>query len=142
MDKYNRLENKTVLITGASAGIGYATALHYAYCGCNLILIARRVDRLKKLANELKSKYSSIKIYYASVDVSNSNQVDEFFNNKLPDEFKNIDILVNNAGMALGKNTSYETPANDVHQMLSVNIEGVLNFISTNSTYYDKTRFW
>ena len=95
-----KLKNKITLITGASAGIGEATARTFAAEGSNLILTARRYERIKNLADELTKTYN-LKVLPLELDVRSYDAVQKAFSS-LPDEFKDIDILINNAGKALG----------------------------------------
>jgi 3-hydroxy acid dehydrogenase / malonic semialdehyde reductase len=113
---------KTVLITGASSGFGKATAKLLAEKKYQLLLVARRKDKLKQLQKELKSK-----TYAAIVDVSDKKQVASFFEN-LPVEFQNIDVLINCAGLALGMNTVQDGTIDDWDIMIDTNIKGTLYF--------------
>ena len=118
------ISGKTACITGASSGIGAATAEILAEAGCNLILSARRIEKVKELAEYLIEKYE-IKCFFASLDVRNSEEVNSFFK-KLPDDFKNIDILVNNAGLAKDMTPLYENKPDDWEQMIDTNVKGLL----------------
>jgi 3-hydroxy acid dehydrogenase/malonic semialdehyde reductase len=95
-----RLAGKTILITGASSGIGRSTAKEFARtCSSNLklILAARRFESLQALTDEIRSEVGDgVRILPIKLDVSKSEDVSSFIG-KLPDEFKDIDILVNNA---------------------------------------------
>lgn len=94
-----RLSGKTILITGASAGIGRSTALEFARTApdCRLILTARREDALKQLAEEIKSEAGDkVEVLPVRLDVSNSADVKGLLD-RLPEEWKEVDILVNNA---------------------------------------------
>lgn len=95
-----RLEGKTILITGASSGIGRATAFEFARTAPNnlkLILTARRVDTLKQIAEEINQEVGNgVKVLPVKLDVSKPAEVRAFVG-QLPDEFKEIDVLVNNA---------------------------------------------
>ena len=119
-----KLENKTVFITGASAGIGKACAIAFAEEGANLLLAARRVERLKELAEELIGKHK-IKLKIIKLDVRNRNEVKDTLTS-LNDEWKNIDILINNAGLARGFNKIYEGEIDDWEEMIDTNIKGLL----------------
>jgi NADP-dependent 3-hydroxy acid dehydrogenase YdfG len=119
-----KLENKTVLITGASAGIGKACAFTFAEAGADLILTARRVERLNKLAEDLVSKHE-IKVKPIKLDVRNHNEVNNILSS-LEDEWKNIDVLINNAGLARGFNKIYEGKIDDWEEMIDTNIKGLL----------------
>lgn len=95
-----RLEGKTILITGASSGIGRSTAFEFARTSPNnlkLILTARRIDTLKQIAADIaKEVGDGVKVLPVELDVSNADQVRSFVD-KLPAEFKEVDVLVNNA---------------------------------------------
>ena len=121
------LRSQTVLITGASAGIGEACAHVFAEAGCNLILTARRLERLQKLADDLQQSYP-IRALPLALDVRDAAAVQNLMDS-LPPEFKEIDILVNNAGLVIGLEKAHETPESDVNTMLDTNVKGVLNMI-------------
>lgn len=95
-----RLRGKTVLITGASSGIGKSTALEFARTcpdDLKLILTARRVDHLKQLAEDIKKEVGSgVQVLSVHLDISKSSEIHGFVS-KLPSEFQAIDVLVNNA---------------------------------------------
>jgi 3-hydroxy acid dehydrogenase/malonic semialdehyde reductase len=95
-----RLNGKTVLITGASSGIGKSTALEFARtCPENLklVLTARRIDALKQLAEEINKEFGSgVKVLAVQLDISRPDQVHGFVS-RLPEDFQHIDMLVNNA---------------------------------------------
>lgn len=95
-----RLQGKTVLITGASSGIGRSTAFEFARTcptDLKLVLTARRVDTLKQIAADIvKEVGNGVKILPVQLDVSNADQVRQFVAS-LPVEFREIDVLVNNA---------------------------------------------
>ncbi|MCF7796703.1 MAG: SDR family NAD(P)-dependent oxidoreductase [Lentisphaeria bacterium] len=118
------IKDQIVFITGASAGIGQATARQFAAAGCHLILTARRVDRLQILAQELTQKYH-IHVHHAAIDVSRLESIESVLND-LPESFTNIDILVNNAGLALGVNKAHENNPEDINTVIDVNVKGVL----------------
>jgi 3-hydroxy acid dehydrogenase/malonic semialdehyde reductase len=115
--------NKTIMITGATAGFGWATAIRFAENGYNIIITGRRKERLKELENKL-SEYR-IKVLPLHFDVRNSKEVDSVIGS-LPDEWKNIDILVNNAGLAVGFDPIYEGHIDDWDRMVDTNIKGLL----------------
>lgn len=118
------LEGKIVLITGASSGIGEACAKKFAELKANLIITARRKERIEKLSNEL-SRIHNIKVLPISLDVRNFNSVKLFYENLAP-EWKAIDILVNNAGLARGLDKFYEGKIEDWDEMIDTNIKGLL----------------
>ena len=116
--------SKTVLITGATSGIGLACAYRFAHEGNRVIITGRRVGRLNKLENELIEKYD-VDVLSLNFDVRNKEEV---FNNisSLPDGWKDIDILINNAGLAVGFNTIQEGDIDDWERMIDTNIKGLL----------------
>jgi len=118
------LKNKTVLITGATSGIGFACANKFAKEKANLILFARRTELLKEISEELKNKFK-IKIYYAGLDVRKKNDVKKAFA-VLPDEWKNIDVLVNNAGLARGLDKIDAGSSANWDEMIDTNLKGLL----------------
>lgn len=95
-----RLQGKTVLITGASSGIGRATAFEFARTSpadLKLVLTARRIDSLKQIAADIvKEVGAGVKVLPVQLDVSSPDEVRSFVG-QLPEEFKEIDVLVNNA---------------------------------------------
>lgn len=94
-----RLAGKTILITGASSGIGKSTALEFARTqpdDLKLILTARREDALKEVKKEIEGFAKGVKVHVVKLDVSSVEEIGEFVG-KLPEEFKEIDVLVNNA---------------------------------------------
>lgn len=95
-----RLEGKTILITGASSGIGRATAVEFARTApknLKIILTARRIETLKEIATSINKEVGEgVKVLPVKLDVSNAAEVREFVKN-LPEEWRDIDILVNNA---------------------------------------------
>jgi FlaA1/EpsC-like NDP-sugar epimerase len=94
-----RLKGKTIVITGASSGIGKSTAIEFARTqpdDLKLILTARREDTLKELAQEIQGFAKGVKVLPVKLDVSKPDEVQGFVGN-LPQEYKDIDVLVNNA---------------------------------------------
>lgn len=121
-----RLDGKIVLITGASSGIGEASARQFAEQGAKLILLARRLDRLQKLSEELKEKFST-DCYISQIDVRNRKSVEEWLGN-LPEKWRAIDILFNNAGLAIGTEKIQDLNVDDVETMIQTNVLGLLYF--------------
>jgi 3-hydroxy acid dehydrogenase/malonic semialdehyde reductase len=97
-----RLKGKTIVITGASSGIGKATAIEFAKTQpeLKLILTARREDTLKEVAKEIEGLAKGVKVLPVKLDVSKVEEVQAFVDN-LPQDYKDIDILVNNAYVSL-----------------------------------------
>jgi len=113
---------KTALITGATSGIGQATAKLFAENGINLVLCGRRQKRLNTLEKELGSL---TKVHTLNFDVRNKNDVSKQINS-LPLEFSNIDILINNAGNAHGLDPIEEGSLDDWDAMIDINVKGLL----------------
>jgi serine 3-dehydrogenase len=120
----NKLNNKTAFITGASSGIGRATAAAFAAEGANLILAARRIERLKELENELILKYN-IKVLTLQIDVRKLSEVKNAVAS-LTGEWRIIDILLNNAGLARGLSKIYDGDTNHWDEMVDTNVKGLL----------------
>lgn len=123
----NTLSGKTILITGASAGIGLACAHQFAGKGANLILTARRTERLMQLKQTLMQELK-VQVHTQALDVRDDEAIASMIND-LPGTMQDIDILVNNAGLVIGVEKAQETPGEDVDTMLDTNVKGVLNMI-------------
>ncbi len=120
----NRLQGKTVLVTGASAGIGEATARAFASFGTHLVLCARRKERLKGLKTELESSHG-VKVQTFGLDVRDRKAVEAFVD-EITGDGTIPDILVNNAGKALGLDLLHEGLIEDWEEMLDTNVKGLL----------------
>lgn len=114
--------SKNILITGATSGIGKATAIKLAEKGYNLILCGRRKNKLEELKNFLSKK---AKIETLIFDVRDKIEVDKQINS-LPLDFKKIDILINNAGNAHGISPINEGVTEDWDAMIDGNVKGLL----------------
>jgi len=104
-----RLKGKTIVITGASSGIGKSTAIEFARTqpdDLKLILTARREDTLKEVAQEIQGFAKGVKVLPVKLDVSKPDEVQNFVGN-LPQEYKDIDVLVNNAYATASSNVLY-----------------------------------
>lgn len=119
-----KIKQKSVLVTGASAGIGLATARAFASEGCRLILAARRIEKIEKLAGELTSQYG-IDVLPLQLDVKDRNAVFSAIGS-LPGEWKKIDILVNNAGLGKGLSPIHEGDVDGWEEMIDTNVKGLL----------------
>lgn len=117
--------NKTVLITGASSGIGEGCARKFASEGARLILNARREDKLNGLATELKEKYGS-ESYVMPFDVCDRKSAEAALA-ALPQEWKSIDILINNAGLAVGVDKEHEGNLHEWDIVIDTNIKALLS---------------
>ncbi len=118
------IHSKTVLITGASSGIGAACALGFAAAGADLILAARRDDRLHELAQNLCSTHD-VNVRTQVLDVRSRDGVKTFVQT-LADDGVAIDILLNNAGLASGLATVQEGDIDDWEAMIDTNVKGLL----------------
>ena len=116
------LKDKVVIVTGASSGIGRATAIALASHGCKVAIGARRTSNLEKLQDEIEK--SGGQAFAQKLDVSDRQNCNSFVNEVLK-KWNTIDVLVNNAGLmplSFFKNLKYE----EWDQMIDVNIKGVL----------------
>ncbi|HVF52763.1 MAG TPA: SDR family NAD(P)-dependent oxidoreductase [Actinomycetota bacterium] len=108
------------MITGASAGIGAATAVALAAHGFDLLLGARRLDALEALAEDIRA-HSPIKVAVSQLDVTDPASVSDFAS-----EVEVADVLVNNAGLALGRDRIESLDEGDVRTMWETNVEGLI----------------
>ena len=116
------MSRPTALITGATSGIGAATAKHFAKNGINLILCGRRQERLDALKNELRKL---VEVHTLTFDVRNKKDVENAIDG-LPEIFQHIDILINNAGNAHGLDPIQDGSTDDWDAMLDINVKGLL----------------
>ena len=116
------MSTKTALITGATSGIGAATARYFAANNINLILCGRREERLQELSEDLKQY---VNVYTLSFDVRDKAAVADAISG-LPDAFQQIDILINNAGNAHGLDTIQDGTTEDWDAMIDINVKGLL----------------
>ncbi|KAF3061327.1 hypothetical protein GL218_03453 [Daldinia childiae] len=125
-----RLEGKTIVITGASSGIGRSTALEFARTSpkdLKLVVTARRIENLRQLADDIaKEVGSGVRVLPVKLDVSNADEVRGFVAG-LPEEFRNIDVLVNNAGLVKGVARAPEIAEEDINIMFATNVTGLIN---------------
>lgn len=125
---FESLNNKKVLITGASSGIGEATARLFAEVTkgqITLVLLARRKEKLELVQKNIEKEFPGSKVIFYSVDLSKTEDIALFTssNGELIDE---IDILVNNAGFAHGLHNIGDIPNNDVSNMINTNLTGLI----------------
>ena len=125
-----RLEGKTVVITGASSGIGKSTAKEFARTSpknLRIIITARRLEALRDLAGEIEAEVGSgVQVLPVRLDVSKADEVNGFVGS-LPPDFQNIDILINNAGLVKGVAKAPDILAEDIDVMFSTNVTGLIN---------------
>jgi len=115
---------KIVLVTGATAGIGKATAGLLAKNGFNIIITGRRKDKLNELENFL-ARETDAEVLSLVLDVRKKTEVDKAIEN-LPEKWKRIDVLLNNAGLAVGLDHIDKGDVDDWERMIDTNIKGLL----------------
>lgn len=114
---------RIALITGASSGIGEACARKFAEGGYDLILTARRAEKLAELKAELEAEGTKVKTL--TFDVRDAEAAETAVDSLEP-EWRKIDVLINNAGLALGLDKEYEGDPDDWNTMIDTNIKGLL----------------
>jgi NADP-dependent 3-hydroxy acid dehydrogenase YdfG len=122
----SNIAQKVVLVTGASSGIGEATARHLAARGARVVLGARRTDRLEKLAAELRAAGGTVE--YRAIDVTSLTDTQAFADFALK-TFGRIDVIINNAGV-MPLSPLAELKIDEWNRMIDVNIRGVLHGIA------------
>ena len=118
------LKDKIVFVTGASAGIGEATARAFAAAGAKLLMCARRADRIEKLAKTLGREDKTV-AHTFRLDVRDRPAVDKAVSG-LPDEWRAIEVLVNNAGLSRGMDKLPGGLVSDWEEMIDANVKGLL----------------
>jgi NADP-dependent 3-hydroxy acid dehydrogenase YdfG len=113
--------NKVAFITGASSGIGEACARRLARAEYQLVLAARRVERIEALAAELR-----VPCHVTRLDVTDARQIVDVIE-KLPERFAGIDVLINNAGLALGLEPAQSASLEDWDRMIDTNVQGLVH---------------
>ncbi|MGA9115937.1 MAG: SDR family NAD(P)-dependent oxidoreductase [Bacteroidota bacterium] len=124
MSRQTDLRNRIVCLTGASSGIGEACARVFAREGASLILLARRQDRLERLARDLEGAWGA-RVLISRLDVRNQPQVEAFFGGLSP-AWEEIEVLVNNAGLSRGLAKLHEGELRDWEEMIDTNVKGLL----------------
>ena len=115
---------KIALITGATSGIGYATALKLAENGYDTIITGRRLSLLSDLEKRIKKDYK-VNVLTLSFDIRKNEEVVKVFE-KLPLNWQKIDVLVNNAGLAVGLEPIQSGKIDDWERMIDTNLKGLL----------------
>lgn len=115
---------RIALITGATSGIGRATALRLAEDDFNLIITGRRLELLESLKKEIEVKYRR-DVLILNFDISDRKAVEKAVHD-LPERWRKIDVLINNAGLAVGLNHIQDGAFDDWEQMIDTNVKGVL----------------
>jgi len=117
------LEGKTALVTGASRGIGQATALALAQTGADVVVVSRTVQDLEKVADRIRGLGRKSRVI--ATDVASTKQINSLVS-KMRKEFGRIDILVNNAGISLrGMDSALEIGEADWDRIMNVNLKGL-----------------
>ena len=120
---------KVALVTGATSGIGKATAVALAELGYNLIITGRRAERLEAFKKEIEVAYKS-EVLALCFDIRNAEEVKKAIDG-LKDNWRDIDVLVNNAGLAVGLEPIQEGLLEDWERMIDTNVKGLL-YMSRN----------
>jgi NADP-dependent 3-hydroxy acid dehydrogenase YdfG len=115
---------KTVLITGATSGIGEATAILLAQNNFNLIITGRRTDRLKVLKDKIESE-TEANVFALNFDIRNRQETEKAIKS-LPDRWQSVAILINNAGLAAGLSAINNGDVDDWERMIDTNVKGLL----------------
>ncbi|EHL73816.1 MULTISPECIES: SDR family NAD(P)-dependent oxidoreductase [Bacillus] len=132
-----RIHGKNVVITGASSGIGEQMAIKAAESGANLVLLARRVEKLEELKSFLESRYSN-KVWIHSLDVSERENVEAVFSAIFAEAGK-IDVLVNNAGFGIFEE-AHLAKWGDIERMFAVNVLGLISCTQMVIEHMQKNR--
>ncbi|KAI9662730.1 MAG: hypothetical protein M1831_002773 [Alyxoria varia] len=136
-----RLAGKTILITGASSGIGRSTALEFARTSpqnLKLIVTARRLEALQELEAQItKETNGGVKVHSVRLDVSKPEEVEALVG-RLPEEWRDIDCLVNNAGLVKGVARAPNIALKDINTMIDTNITGLINMTQAIMPIFQK----
>ncbi len=123
------MQGKWAIITGATAGIGWATAEELAHAGYSLILIGRRADRLKELRASLMRKVAhktqSQQFKTIALDITKKSELDDFLQSE-GSNLEKVTVLINNAGLAKGADKFQDAEISDWDQMFDTNVKGLL----------------
>ncbi len=119
----DQLKGKNILITGASGGIGAEMAVLCAKSGARLILMARSIDKLEKLRDDLQARFQAEVLVY-QLDVSDTNAIVNIFSDVL-NRLGHVDILVNNAGFGIFRE-AHESSIEEIRNMFDVNVVGLM----------------
>lgn len=119
----------TILITGASSGIGEACALAFARQSSNLILVARRLEKLKELQGQIRATYSQCDVHIFALDVTDQNALAKFFKDHHA-LLKTVNVLVNNAGLAKGTEPVQKSSLADWDLMIDTNVKALFHLTS------------
>lgn len=118
------IRDKVVFVTGASAGIGAATARAFALEGARLLLCSRRLEKLQAMESDLR-RLGAADVFSFELDVRDRDEVEGTLAT-LPDEWGRVEVLVNNAGLSRGLRKLYEDQVEDWEEMIDTNVKGLL----------------
>jgi hypothetical protein len=118
------LKGKIVFVTGASSGIGAATAMEFARHGAKLVLCARRLERLQAMEAELRDA-GAADLLFLEIDVRDRAAVKKALDG-LAGAWRSVDVLVNNAGLSRGLTKLYEDDIENWEEMIDTNVKGLL----------------
>lgn len=135
MNLKNNISGKVVVITGASSGLGETTARHLASLGANVVLGARRENRLQDISNEINQKGNG-KAIFVKIDVTKKEEVQSLVD-KAVTEFGKVDVMLNNAGLMSIAPMS-ETKVDEWDRMIDINVKGVLYGIAAALPVFQK----
>ncbi|OAD41568.1 SDR family oxidoreductase [Polaribacter atrinae] len=135
MNLKNNISGKVVVITGASSGLGEITARHLASLGANVVLGARRENRLQDISNEINQKGNG-KAIFVKTDVTKKEEVQSLVD-KAVTEFGKVDVMLNNAGLMSIAPMS-ETKVDEWDRMIDINVKGVLYGIAAALPVFQK----
>ncbi len=137
MNLADNISGKTVVITGASSGLGETTARHLASKGANVVLGARREEHLKSITNDINTKGVG-KAIYQKTDVTNKDDVQALVE-KAVSKFGKMDVIINNAGLMAIAPMS-ETKVEEWDRMIDINVKGVLYGIAAALPVFQKQK--
>ena len=137
MESTNNIKNKVIVITGASSGIGEATAKHLASKGGSIVLAARRADRLKQITEDIQKEGGEA--IYIETDVRKLSDLQSLIDTAV-DAYGTLDVMINNAAYMAAAPIK-DTMVDDWNQMIDINIKGVLNGIATALPIFQKQGF-
>ncbi|MGA7158742.1 MAG: SDR family NAD(P)-dependent oxidoreductase [Acidobacteriaceae bacterium] len=118
------MKGKIVFVTGASAGIGAATAMEFARRGAKLLLCARRLEKLQAMEAELRDA-GAVDVLNFELDVRDGAAVQRAWS-ELPEAWRAVDVLVNNAGLSRGLTKLYQDEIENWEEMIDTNVKGLL----------------
>ena len=118
------VRDKVVFVTGASAGIGAATARAFAADGARVLLCSRRLDKLHAMESDLR-RLGAADVFSFELDVRDRDEVEGTLAT-LPDDWGRVEVLVNNAGLSRGLRKLYEDQVEDWEEMIDTNVKGLL----------------